>query len=847
MWAAIQGHARIVALLLDAGTLADARDSLGTTPLILATQHNASVVWLLLVERGVDIRAADSNGCTVAHWAAYGGNVRVLRAINVRAKELLSSPDLSGLTPLHRAARGGRFDAIAFLLNEAGLHPCPGKGGVDPLPWATKLVGADEDWEAGTPLALAQAAAEVALRSGDFALSFRAGRAVTYLRAATLIRASGASGAAARSLAAVRLTLASHHVISRAILPLLFYACLFITLWAWWSRLGPAAGGLGSALLGSSLIAASAIYTALRSADTGAVLDAHGSLGADRWHKVSGLKLLHVALGQAYRNAVVTREGLAAPLRARDADCVSSVLTLLSAVMPTENVANAVNGMPRTLPRTPTRATRGNIYNNDDTGDADTLLNAVDITTPGGGRAVARAAITAAARGTATASRAVASALSAAASRAAPVATLIATAVAGTYASLERRLQIGQGGGVAGLSSAGHDGGEGGPSSGSDVASTASADYGDETPGLRLVREILEAVDTATATAEMAALTAGGGGGSDRGSGAAPQLGAAVTGGNACAAFAAVGSPAASVLERVCFSCHLIRPLRAKHCAITDRCYERFDHHCPWVGTTICEGNHVRFLLFVALQAINGVCLAYLGSADAARGNGGGFGGAAWGLIVAAPVSRGSLVLLWLLHALLLPMLVAAQLRQMSFNLTTNERMGIAKYSHFRSIRWVNGALAPIFDNPFERGSPAANLFDMLVSGGSRAVTVADVAARDARAIEAAAKEMHRALCATGSLTLTTPQSHESCSMHQQQQRPRRGSGASATSIGSRGGVPSLDAVRARVAAVQNTFVTNGAYAALAGKHIEGSVIAHAPAGAHSHSHSAGAGAHFSH
>eukprot|EP00793_Prasinoderma_coloniale_P001738 PRCOL_00003543-RA len=58
----------------------------------------------------------------------------------------------------------------------------------------------------------------------------------------------------------------------------------------------------------------------------------------------------------------------------------------------------------------------------------------------------------------------------------------------------------------------------------------------------------------------------------------------------------------ASDWQRLCPTCKVVKPPRAKHDSVTNRCVLEFDHYCPWTGAPVAKGNHRSFVTFLLLE-----------------------------------------------------------------------------------------------------------------------------------------------------------------------------------------------------------------------------------------------------
>ncbi|XP_039607149.1 probable protein S-acyltransferase 23 [Polypterus senegalus] len=138
-----------------------------------------------------------------------------------------------------------------------------------------------------------------------------------------------------------------------------------------------------------------------------------------------------------------------------------------------------------------------------------------------------------------------------------------------------------------------------------------------------------------------------------------------------------------SLLHRLCHTCRLVKPLRSKHCRITNRCVKDFDHYCPYVYNSVGYNNRVYFLGFLASMCFNCFLGTYL-CID-------------WFYIMGRSIFIGIGFIFLAFIGVITGIMSGTYLFMAAKNLTTNEHINQKKYFYLKDEEGQ-------FSNQFDRG-----------------------------------------------------------------------------------------------------------------------------------------------
>jgi ankyrin repeat protein len=147
LYAAQNGRAEIVDLLLKHDIKADVRSEWGNTPLLRAVPYNQTKVAALLLESGADPNAKNELFNTPLHMAA-ARNLTEMSALLLKNGARVNALNVDRNTPLHQAVRfPGKFDTIKLLLDAKANVNAKNRRGMTPLHYLAIRNSAYKDYD----------------------------------------------------------------------------------------------------------------------------------------------------------------------------------------------------------------------------------------------------------------------------------------------------------------------------------------------------------------------------------------------------------------------------------------------------------------------------------------------------------------------------------------------------------------------------------------------------------------------------------------------------------------------------------------------------------------------------
>lgn len=130
---AINGHGKIVSLLLDSKARIDLVNDFGFTAIFEAIKNNQIEAAKILLRRGTQTSLVDDNGLTIMHYASLNTNINILELVLEYAPEQINKQDKRGRTPLYLAAEKGMANSVKFLLKNGADPEIGNLSGAKPL------------------------------------------------------------------------------------------------------------------------------------------------------------------------------------------------------------------------------------------------------------------------------------------------------------------------------------------------------------------------------------------------------------------------------------------------------------------------------------------------------------------------------------------------------------------------------------------------------------------------------------------------------------------------------------------------------------------------------------------
>lgn len=155
----------------------------------------------------------------------------------------------------------------------------------------------------------------------------------------------------------------------------------------------------------------------------------------------------------------------------------------------------------------------------------------------------------------------------------------------------------------------------------------------------------------------------------------------------------ATGGPEEEAFPAVCHTCHVRRPIRAKHDKVTGKCIHKFDHFCPFVGNAVARDN---YKYFVGLLVVHVVCYVLFMVSS---------------YFYSSVESTSWYFICYLIYSTLWFFMICGLLNYhmvlISQAMTTNEQIGMHKYKYFKNE-------SGMIENPFDKKDFLLNLSDAL-------------------------------------------------------------------------------------------------------------------------------------